>query len=199
MTFHSLCWHSICRRTARDRGHIGDTLSSFLPLLERYPVRPCSCSFLQFQFGLPLSRRQHGFKPVGAIGQFRRWGTQNRARLVARSRRQFRAGNDQACRPEIGRSCCCTKCCTNGRRSAQKHPKTLYYDPYRTTTYAKLGRFVIGRSPVQVWSSALFFTEAGRSVDHCLLYDCCSRNQARVDALHVGHHSDSGSVERLVG
>jgi len=25
--------------------------------LERHPVRPCSCSFLQFQFGLPLSRR----------------------------------------------------------------------------------------------------------------------------------------------
>jgi hypothetical protein len=59
----------------------------------------------------------------------------------------------KVCRSEIGWSCCCTKCCTNGRRSAQKHPKTLYYDPYRTTTYAKLGRFVIGRSPVQVWSS----------------------------------------------
>jgi len=45
------------------------------------------------------------------------------------------------------------KYCTNGRRSAQKHPETLCYNPYRTTTYAELGRFVIGRSAVQVQSS----------------------------------------------
>ena len=56
---------------------------------------------------------------------------------------------------EIGSSCCCTKCCTNGRRSAQKHPKTLCCNPYCTTTYAKLGRFVIDRSAVQFRSSAV--------------------------------------------
>src|SRR5271169_4423032 len=50
------------------------------------------------------------------------------------------------------------KYCTNGPRSAQKHPKTPCYSPYPTTTYAKLGRFVIGRSLVQVWSSAPYKT-----------------------------------------
>jgi hypothetical protein len=57
--------------------------------------------------------------------------------------------NHQACRPEIGWSILLYNSCTNGPRSAQEHPKTPCYCPYRTTTYAKLGRFVIGRSPVQ--------------------------------------------------
>ena len=39
------------------RGHIGDTLTCFLVLLERHPVRPCSFGSLQFQYGSPLSRR----------------------------------------------------------------------------------------------------------------------------------------------
>jgi len=56
--------------------------------------------------------------------------------------------------PQERWSLCCTSYCTNDRRSARKHPETLCYNPYRTTTYAKLGRFVIGRSAVQLRSSA---------------------------------------------
>jgi hypothetical protein len=41
------------------RGHIGDTIRSFLLLLERHPVRPCSCSLLELRLVLPLSRRCH--------------------------------------------------------------------------------------------------------------------------------------------
>jgi len=44
------------------RGHIGDTLSCFLLLLQRHPVRSGSCVFLRFRFGFPLSRRRRGFK-----------------------------------------------------------------------------------------------------------------------------------------
>ena len=64
---------------------------------------------------------------------------------------------NRACRSKIGRSQLLYKCCTNGLRNAPKHPKTLCYNPYCTTTYAKLGRFVIGRSAVQVRSSAPAF------------------------------------------
>jgi hypothetical protein len=39
----------------KDRGHIGDTLSCFLQLLEHHPVRSGSCHFLRLRFGLPLS------------------------------------------------------------------------------------------------------------------------------------------------
>ena len=39
------------------RGHIGDTLSCFLVLLEHHPVRSGSLGFLRLRFGFPLSRR----------------------------------------------------------------------------------------------------------------------------------------------
>jgi hypothetical protein len=50
------------KKSSKVMGHIGDTVRYFLLLLERYPVRPCSCSLLEFTFSTPLSRRQHGFK-----------------------------------------------------------------------------------------------------------------------------------------
>ena len=48
-------------------------------------------------------------------------------------------------RPSLPIEIVWSSCCTN-TRSAQKHPKTLCYNAYLTTTYAKLGRFVISRS-----------------------------------------------------
>jgi len=39
------------------RGHIGDTLSCVLLLLERHSVRSGSCRFLHLRLGFPLSRR----------------------------------------------------------------------------------------------------------------------------------------------
>jgi hypothetical protein len=39
------------------RGHIGDTISCFLLLLERHPVRPRLCSLLELRLAIPLSRR----------------------------------------------------------------------------------------------------------------------------------------------
>jgi len=41
----------------KGRGHIGDTIKCFLLLLERHPVRPCSCSVLELRLAIPLSRR----------------------------------------------------------------------------------------------------------------------------------------------
>ena len=35
-----------------DRGHIGGTIRCFLLLLERHPVRPCSCSLLKFRLAI---------------------------------------------------------------------------------------------------------------------------------------------------
>jgi hypothetical protein len=41
----------------KGRGHIGDRIRCFLLLLERHPVRPCSCSLLELRLAIPLSRR----------------------------------------------------------------------------------------------------------------------------------------------
>ena len=49
---------------------------------------------------------------------------------------------------------CCTKCCTNRHRNAPERPLIPCIHLYFTTTYTKLGRFVIDRSSVQVRSSA---------------------------------------------
>jgi hypothetical protein len=40
----------------------GDTIRCFLLLLERHPVRSCSCCSLELRLASPLSRRQHEFK-----------------------------------------------------------------------------------------------------------------------------------------
>jgi hypothetical protein len=49
---------------------------------------------------------------------------------------------------------CCTNCCTKGAQEPPKRPETESRHLHSTTTYAGLGLFVIGRSAVQVRSSA---------------------------------------------
>jgi hypothetical protein len=48
----------------------------------------------------------------------------------------------------------CTNCCTIAFKNALKRAETTLKHLYFTTTYARLGHFVIGRSSVQVRSSA---------------------------------------------
>ena len=51
----------ISKRLGTHRG-IGDTIKCFLLLLERHPVRPCSCSLLELRF---FHGGNTGSNPVG--------------------------------------------------------------------------------------------------------------------------------------
>ena len=73
--------------------------------------------------------------------------------------------------------------------TTQNAPKPLHGALYFTTTYARLGLFVIGRSSVQVRSSAPFFSEAYESVHRNLLHICCTNNFFCQTLHRLGHHA----------
>jgi hypothetical protein len=61
---------------------------------------------------------------------------------------------------------CCTNCCTIAYRNTLKRTKTARSHLHSTTTYTRLGLFVICRSAVQVRSSAPVF-QSPTAVPHC--------------------------------
>src|ERR1039458_7759148 len=61
------------------------------------------------------------------------------------SRERLSEGRAKTSRPEIGRSNCCTNCCTIASQNPLKRTETTSKHFYFTTTYARLGLFVIGR------------------------------------------------------